>query len=97
MGPSSVPGAAATACRLALARLLLPAAPLQCGRVHRSQGARAPPPSLSRTPAAGYGVDTDKHAATLTKGSPGVLHGSYSLLIQDAEGQVIDPHSISAG
>ena len=43
------------------------------------------------------GVDTDKHAATITKGSPGVLHGSFSLLLQDAEGQVIDPHSISAG
>jgi len=47
--------------------------------------------------AAGMGVDTDKHAATITKGSPGVLHGSFSLLLQDAEGQVIDPHSISAG
>ena len=43
------------------------------------------------------GVDTDKHAATITKGTPGVLHGSFSLLLQDAEGQVIDPHSISAG
>jgi len=38
--------------------------------------------------AAGFGVDTDKHAATLTLGSPGVLHGSYSYLIQDDEGQV---------
>jgi len=47
--------------------------------------------------AAGFGVDTDKHAATLTLGSPGVLHGSYSYLIQDSEGQIIDPHSISAG
>ncbi len=47
--------------------------------------------------AAGFGVETDKHAATLTKGSPGVLHGSYSYLLQDAEGQIIDPHSISAG
>lgn len=47
--------------------------------------------------AAGFGVDTDKHAATLTKGKPGVLHGSYSYLIQDEEGQVVDPHSISAG
>ena len=37
------------------------------------------------------------HAATLSKGSPGVLHGSLSYLIQDADGQVIDPHSISAG
>jgi tryptophan synthase beta chain len=47
--------------------------------------------------ASGHGLDTSKHAATLTKGSPGVLHGSYSFLLQDAEGQVIDPHSISAG
>lgn len=47
--------------------------------------------------ASGHGLDTAKHAATLTKGSPGVLHGSYSYLLQDAEGQVIDPHSISAG
>ena len=47
--------------------------------------------------AAGEGVDTDKHAATLTMGSPGVLHGSFSYLLQDSEGQIIDPHSISAG
>jgi tryptophan synthase beta chain len=47
--------------------------------------------------ASGHGLDTAKHAATLTKGSPGVLHGSFSYLLQDAEGQVIDPHSISAG
>ena len=47
--------------------------------------------------AGGEGVTTPKHAATLTKGRPGVLHGSYSYLIQDDEGQVVDPHSISAG
>lgn len=47
--------------------------------------------------AGGEGVSTTKHAATLTMGSPGVLHGSYSYLLQDNEGQVIDPHSISAG
>jgi tryptophan synthase beta chain len=47
--------------------------------------------------AGGEGVNTAKHAATLTKGSPGVLHGSFSYLLQDEEGQVIDPHSISAG
>ncbi|MEG4571961.1 tryptophan synthase subunit beta [Microcoleus sp. N3A4] len=47
--------------------------------------------------AAGEGVDTDKHAATLTKGSVGVLHGAMSYLLQDNEGQVIEPHSISAG
>lgn len=47
--------------------------------------------------AGGEGVHTNKHAATLTMGSPGVLHGSFSYLLQDSEGQVIDPHSISAG
>ena len=47
--------------------------------------------------AAGHGVETDMHAATLSKGSPGVLHGSLSYLIQDTDGQVINPHSISAG
>ncbi len=47
--------------------------------------------------AAGFGVETDKHAATLTKGRVGVLHGAMSYLLQDADGQVIEPHSISAG
>jgi len=47
--------------------------------------------------AGGEGVMTKKHAATLSKGSPGVLHGSLSYLLQDDEGQIIDPHSISAG
>jgi tryptophan synthase beta chain len=47
--------------------------------------------------AAGEGVNTDKHAATLTKGTVGVLHGSMSYLLQDEDGQVIEPHSISAG
>lgn len=47
--------------------------------------------------AGGYGVDTDKHAATISKGSPGVLHGAFSYLIQTDDGQIVDPHSISAG
>jgi len=47
--------------------------------------------------AGGEGVMSNKHAATLSKGSPGVLHGSLSYLLQDDEGQIIDPHSISAG
>jgi len=47
--------------------------------------------------AAGSGLDTDKHAATITKGSVGILHGSMSLLLQDNEGQVQEAHSISAG
>jgi tryptophan synthase beta chain len=47
--------------------------------------------------AAGQGADTEKHAATLTRGRPGVLHGAMSYLLQDSEGQVVEPHSISAG
>jgi tryptophan synthase beta chain len=47
--------------------------------------------------AAGEGVNTGKHAATLTKGQVGVLHGAMSYLLQDGDGQVIEPHSISAG
>jgi len=47
--------------------------------------------------AAGYGLKSGKHAATLAKGKPGVLHGSYSYLIYDRDGQIILPHSISAG
>jgi len=47
--------------------------------------------------AAGHGINSEKHAATLSKGSFGVLHGSASYLIQDTNGQIILPHSISAG
>ena len=47
--------------------------------------------------AAGKGVDTDQHAATLMRGSPGVLHGNRTYLIQDENGQIIETHSISAG
>lgn len=47
--------------------------------------------------AAGEGVDTDKHAATLTRGRVGVLHGAMSYVLQDQNGQIIEPHSISAG
>ncbi|CAI7797808.1 unnamed protein product [Closterium sp. NIES-54] len=47
--------------------------------------------------AAGHGVHTDKHAATLTAGEVGVLHGAMSYLLQDSDGQIIEPHSISAG
>ncbi|HXX63800.1 MAG TPA: tryptophan synthase subunit beta [Bacteroidota bacterium] len=47
--------------------------------------------------AAGEGLETDRHAATLMKGRPGVLHGSMSYLLQDASGQVSLAHSISAG
>ncbi len=47
--------------------------------------------------AAGEGVNTTRHAATLSKGKPGVLHGSYSYLIYDTHGQIELPHSVSAG
>ena len=47
--------------------------------------------------AAGNGINTDKHAATITKGTVGILHGSMSLLLQNNEGQVQEAHSISAG
>lgn len=47
--------------------------------------------------AAGEGMDTDRHAATLNYGKPGVLHGARSYMLQDEDGQTIDSHSISAG
>ncbi|MEJ9210310.1 tryptophan synthase subunit beta [Bacillus smithii] len=47
--------------------------------------------------AAGSGLDTGKHAATLTKGSVGILHGSKMYLLQDENGQIQEAHSISAG
>ena len=47
--------------------------------------------------ATGFGLDSGKHAATLTKGEVGVLHGAMSYLLQDEDGQIVEPHSISAG
>ena len=47
--------------------------------------------------AAGKGIDTNEHAASLTKGQPGVLHGSRTYLLQNDDGQILDAHSISAG
>jgi len=47
--------------------------------------------------AAGDGVETGRHAATFSGGSPGAFQGSYSYLLQDADGQTIESHSISAG
>ena len=47
--------------------------------------------------AAGEGLDTDRHSASLSRGTPGVLHGARSYLLQDAAGQVHPAHSISAG
>jgi len=47
--------------------------------------------------AAGDGADTPRHAATITKGRPGVLHGARTYLLQDEDGQTVESHSISAG
>jgi len=47
--------------------------------------------------AAGHGIETGKHAASLTGGRPGVLHGNRTYLLQTDDGQIVDAHSISAG
>ncbi len=47
--------------------------------------------------AGGYGLDTGMHGASLVEGSPGVIHGSFTYLLQDDQGQVLEAHSISAG
>jgi len=53
--------------------------------------------SLVGVEAAGSGIRSGKHAASLVAGRPGVLHGAYSYLLQDGDGQVLNTHSISAG
>jgi tryptophan synthase beta chain len=55
------------------------------------------PVQLVGVEAGGDGVETGRHAATLTGGAPGILHGALSYLLQDGDGQVAEPHSISAG
>ena len=52
---------------------------------------------LAVAEAAGEGIATGRHAAALAGGTPGILHGSRSLMLQDADGQVVEAHSISAG
>jgi len=47
--------------------------------------------------AGGEGLHTGRHAASLTSGTPGVLHGNRTYLLQDADGQIVDTHSVSAG
>ena len=47
--------------------------------------------------AAGEGIETGRHAASLSAGRPGVLHGNRTYLLQDANGQIIETHSVSAG
>jgi tryptophan synthase beta chain len=56
-----------------------------------------PDVSLWGFEAAGDGIDTPQHSATLSMGTPGVLHGARSYLLQDEDGQTMDSHSISAG
>jgi tryptophan synthase beta chain len=53
--------------------------------------------SIYAVEAAGEGLNTEKHAASLAKGVPGVLHGNRTFLLQDADGQITEAHSISAG
>jgi tryptophan synthase beta chain len=53
--------------------------------------------SMIGVEAAGLGIETGKHAATLLTGKPGVLHGNRTYLIQDEDGQIVETHSISAG
>src|SRR5437868_8162046 len=65
------------------------------GAFHRFVGERAV--RLFGVEAAGLGLDTGKHGASLSRGSPGVLHGSRSYLLQTDDGQVVEAHSISAG
>src|SRR4051812_18259596 len=52
---------------------------------------------LAVAEAAGEGIATGKHAAALAGGTPGILHGSRSMMLQDADGQVVEAHSASAG
>jgi tryptophan synthase beta chain len=47
--------------------------------------------------AGGEGVDTDKHAARFSTGLPGVLHGAFTYVLQDEDGQTLESHSVSAG
>jgi tryptophan synthase beta chain len=56
-----------------------------------------PSVSMIGVEAAGHGLDSGQHAASITRGQPGVLHGSRTFLLQDKDGQIIDAHSISAG
>ena len=55
------------------------------------------PSEMIGVEAAGEGIETGRHAASLGAGRPGVLHGSYSYLLQTGDGQIVEAHSISAG
>jgi tryptophan synthase beta subunit len=97
----SVIGREARAQMLAEARRL-PTAIVACvGGGSNAIGIFAPfyddPVRLIGVEAAGRGVESGAHAASLVAGRPGVLHGSFSYLLQDGDGQVLSTHSISAG
>lgn len=55
------------------------------------------PVRLIGVEAGGYGLDTGRHAASLSAGSPGILHGAFLYLLQDDDGQITEAHSIAAG
>jgi tryptophan synthase beta chain len=55
------------------------------------------PARLVGVEAGGYGLESGKHGASVSRGVPGVLHGSRSLFLQDEDGQILEAHSISAG
>ena len=56
-----------------------------------------PSVEITAVEAGGYGIETGQHAASLTGGRPGVLHGNRTYLLQDDDGQIVEAHSISAG
>src|SRR5207237_5486614 len=65
------------------------------GALHRF--VREPSVALYGVEAAGHGLESGRHGASLSRGRPGVLHGARSYLLQTADGQVSEAHSISAG
>jgi len=65
--------------------------------IESNESGDAAPVELVGIEAAGHGLETGRHSASLTAGRPGVLHGSYSYLLQDDAGQVVPAHSVSAG
>jgi tryptophan synthase beta chain len=58
---------------------------------------RRDPVRLIGVEAAGLGLDTERHSATLSKGSPGILHGALSYLLQTEDGQIMEAHSLAPG
>ena len=65
--------------------------------VEANEAGESAPVELVGIEAAGHGLETGRHSASLAAGRPGVLHGNYSYLLQDEGGQVVPAHSVSAG